>query len=132
MISPAMFEDFVLPELIASAKKMKNAFYHLDGIGQLPHFDLLLKTESIKGIQWVPGDGQSGVEHWSDIYQKIYNSGKLTQIYNFQCAEENWFTLLDILKEQVGCVNNIVYMVDVDISHEDEARKLLEKYGVES
>jgi len=132
MISPAMFEKFVKPELDATAKKLKNAFYHLDGIGQLPHLDSLLKMENIKGIQWVPGDGQPGVEHWPEVYQKIYNSGKMTQIYNVQCAKEHWFTLLDILEEQVGCVKNVVYMVEADISQENEARKLLEKYGVES
>ena len=131
MISPSMFKKYVLPELDASAKKLKNAFYHLDGIGQLRHLDLLLKTESITGIQWVPGDGQPGVERWPDVYQKIYNSGKLTQIYNVQCADENWFTLLDILEEQVVSVNNVVYMLEADISQEDEARKLLEKYGIE-
>lgn len=39
MISPEMFDEFVRPELVASCRRFENAFYHLDGQGQLPHLD---------------------------------------------------------------------------------------------
>ena len=42
MIGPDMFDEFVRPELEASCRKLENAFYHLDGIGVLPHLDSLL------------------------------------------------------------------------------------------
>ena len=37
MIGPEMFDKFVRPELKASADRLANAFYHLDGRGQLGH-----------------------------------------------------------------------------------------------
>ena len=35
MISPAMFERFILPELTACCRRVDHGFYHLDGVGQL-------------------------------------------------------------------------------------------------
>ena len=131
-----MFQDclaeqgkiFVLPELKASANRLENAFYHLDGPGQLPHLDLLLQVDSIKGIQWIPGDGAPDVSHWQDVYRSIFQAGKLTQIFHNQY--QGGFDLLDILKDQVGSVENVCYISDADISQEKEIIKLLERYGV--
>jgi len=127
MIGPKMFADFVLPEIIASAERLENAFYHLDGPGQLPHLDLLLKVDSLKGIQWIPGDGAPDVSNWRDVYRRIYQAGKLTQIFHDQY--QDGFDLLDILKEQVGSGDNVCYIIDGDISQEKEIRKMLEKYA---
>jgi hypothetical protein len=77
MISPAMFDEFVKPELIESCKKLTNPFYHLDGGGQLVHLDSLLSIEKLKGIQWVPGAGKAPPEEWTDVYRKIREAGKL-------------------------------------------------------
>lgn len=129
MIGPKMFAEFVLPELIASANQLGNAFYHLDGPGQLPHLDLLLEVASIKGIQWVPGDGAPDVSHWQDVYRRIYQAGKLTQIFHGQYQGD--FDLLNILKDQVGNVENICYIIDGDISQEKEIMEMLVKYGVQ-
>ena len=81
MISPAMFERFVLPDLTASCEALDHGFYHLDGIGALPHVDMLLSIEKLRGIQWVPGDGQPTHRHWMDLLKKIIDAGKLCQIY---------------------------------------------------
>jgi len=126
MISPHMFAEFVLPELIASANRLGNAFYHLDGPGELPHLDLLLQVDSIKGIQWVPGSGAPDVSHWQEVYRKIFQAGKLTQIFHVQY--DGGFDLLDILKEQVGSVENVCYIIDGDISREHEIVAMLAKY----
>ncbi|HEX7541596.1 MAG TPA: hypothetical protein VF352_05645 [Anaerolineales bacterium] len=55
MISPKMFERFVLPDLETCCAAMDHALYHLDGKGQLVHVDTLLSTPRLRGIQWVPG-----------------------------------------------------------------------------
>ena len=55
------------PELAASCRRLKNAFYHLDGLGQLPHLKSLLSIPELKGIQWVPGDGQPDVTEWPAV-----------------------------------------------------------------
>jgi len=131
MISPDMFERFVRPEIVASSNRLGNGFYHLDGVGQLPHLNSISKIESLKGIQWVPGDGQPDVAHWGDIYKRILDAGKLTQIFNFQCKENNEYEILDIILEQTGCVDNIVYMIEADINDLHKAEELLKKYNVD-
>ncbi len=80
MISPAMFARFVLPELESCCNFLENAFYHLDGVGALPHLDMLLGIESLVGIQWVPGAGQSGPQDWLDVLGRIRGAGKLCQV----------------------------------------------------
>jgi 5-methyltetrahydrofolate--homocysteine methyltransferase len=81
MISPKMFERFVLPEIDACCKAMDYGFYHLDGKGQIPHLDMLLSLSHLRGIQWVPGDGQPQAEDWPDLIQHIRRSGKLCQVF---------------------------------------------------
>jgi 5-methyltetrahydrofolate--homocysteine methyltransferase len=96
MISPQMFERYVLPDLSACCEALDFPFYHLDGKGQLPHLEMLLSMEHLRGIQWVPGDGQPQAEHWLPLLKRIRQSGKLCQVYiNTQGA-------LTILRELGG------------------------------
>ncbi len=81
MVSPRMFERFVVPEISACCEALDYPFYHLDGKGQLPHLDMLLSMPRLRGIQWVPGDGQPQAEHWLPLIQRIRKSGKLCQVY---------------------------------------------------
>ncbi len=80
MIGPDMFVEFVLPRLARWCALLDHAFYHLDGVGQLPHLDHLLALENLKGIQWVPGAGQPPEQKWPEVYGKIVAAGKLAQI----------------------------------------------------
>lgn len=81
MIGPDHFEQFVKPELADTASKLYQPFYHLDGVGELRHLDSLLTIDAIKGIQWVPGDGDPLYQDWSEVYRKISNAGKKIQAY---------------------------------------------------
>ncbi|MFH1085366.1 MAG: hypothetical protein V1772_06360 [Chloroflexota bacterium] len=81
MISPAMFERFVLPDLAACCDHLDDGFYHLDGPGQIPHVDLLLGIARLRGIQWIPGDGNPPPDQWLDLLKRIIDGGKLCQIY---------------------------------------------------
>ncbi len=76
MIGPDMFDMFVAPELDSSAKRVKNAVYHLDGVGEIPHLDKLLAMDGVKGIQWVPGDGEPSLKNWDELLGRILASGK--------------------------------------------------------
>ncbi len=64
MISPRMFERFALPGLTVWAGALDYPFYHLDGPGQIKHLDMLLSIPRLRGIQWVPGDGQPTPDQW--------------------------------------------------------------------
>jgi len=81
MISPAMFERFVSPDIRSCCDFLDHAFYHLDGKGQIPHLDLLLDIPRLRGVQWIPGDGQPEPEGWLSLLKRIKDSGKLCQLY---------------------------------------------------
>jgi 5-methyltetrahydrofolate--homocysteine methyltransferase len=81
MISPEMFERFVLPDLTTCCDRFDFCFYHMDGKGQLAHLDHLLSIERLRGVQWQPGDGQPRAEGWLDVLRRIRESGKLCQVF---------------------------------------------------
>lgn len=81
MISPAMFERFVMPDLTACCDALDDPFYHLDGEGQIAHLDLLLSMERLRGIQWIPGDGAPPPERWLPLLARIRDGGKLCQLF---------------------------------------------------
>jgi hypothetical protein len=81
MISPEMFERFVMPDLVACCGYLDAGFYHLDGLGQIPHLDLLLGLPRLRGIQWIPGDGAPPPHEWLGLLKRIIDGGKLCQVY---------------------------------------------------
>lgn len=127
MIGPDMFDEFVRPELAASSDKLENAFYHLDGPGELPHLDSMLRIDSLKGIQWIPGAGAADITQWPDVYRKITAAGKKMQIMSHH-SEKPFDEILDIIGNQTGRIDNLVYNIDLDISCRGKVEKFLEKY----
>ncbi len=81
MISPDMFERFVLPDLTACCAHLSHGFYHLDGPAQIAHLEALLSIERLRGIQWVPGAGRLDPEGWPDVLRRITAGGKLCQVF---------------------------------------------------
>ena len=81
MISPDMFERFVVPDLVACCEHLEQGFYHLDGAGQIPHMGLLLDIPRLRGIQWIPGDGAPPPDEWLDLLKRIIDGNKLCQLY---------------------------------------------------
>lgn len=80
MISPKMFERWVVPDLEKCCHALDFSFYHLDGKGQICHLDALLAIKELHGIQWVPGDGNPPPEEWLPLLAKIRNAGKLCEV----------------------------------------------------
>lgn len=76
MISPKMFEDFVLPELTETSEAFDYTTYHLDGVEQLRHLDMILSVKSINNIQWTPVEGQPLTSQNIEALQKIQKAGK--------------------------------------------------------
>lgn len=81
MISPAMFERFVLPDITACCDHLDHGFYHLDGKGEIPHLDHLLSVPRLRGVQWIPGDGQPSPDQWLPLLKRIRDGGKLCQVF---------------------------------------------------
>ena len=130
MIGPRMFDEFVKPELEASCRKLDHAFYHLDGPGQLPHVDSLLAIPDLKGIQYVPTVEQRDGAEYPELHRKILESGKRLQVFAGY-SKRFGLDLLDVIADQVGTARGIAFIADVDVSQMDEARRLLDKYGVD-
>lgn len=76
MISPSMFEEFVLPELEATSSAFEHCTYHLDGIEQLRHLDMILSVKGIDNIQWTHVAGQPKTSASIEALRKIQAAGK--------------------------------------------------------
>lgn len=81
MLSPAMFEEFVAPELEELSAWLEGSTYHLDGPGALQHLDRLLALKHLHAIQWTPGTGTPGGLYWLDLYKRIQAGGKGVVIF---------------------------------------------------
>ncbi len=129
LIGPAMFEEFVLPELSASCRWLERPFYHLDGPGQLPHLDMLLSIPELRGVQWVPGDGSPDVRHWPEVYRRITEAAKLIEVNTEHGA--TGVGVLDELAEQIGSLAHVAVVGEVAAGEEEQAaRRVLERHGV--
>ena len=123
MIGPRMFDEFVKPELVASCGRLRNAFYHLDGPGQLAHLDSLLEIDELGGVQWVPGEGAKPVTEWPEVYRKIRDAGKLVHLLG------GWREL-DAVADQLGSAKGLFLSVGGSVKDEEKVARLLERYGV--
>lgn len=76
MISPDMFEEFVLPEIESCSKFLDHTTYHLDGQEQIRHLDLILSVKELDNIQWTRVAGQPKVSTFIKELKKIQAAGK--------------------------------------------------------
>ncbi len=128
MISPEHFEEFARPELEKTSSKLGRCFYHLDGPGQLDKLDSLLEIDGIDGIQWIPGAGAKEIHEWPEVFKKISDAGKLVQVISTLTSRP--LEALDIIADQTGRADNIMYDLHIDFSKKGEVEKLLDKWGV--
>lgn len=128
MISPEMFRDFVLPELVDIYNHVDYGIYHLDGPEEIRHLDALMQIEKLHLIQWVPGSRMKNPGHgdplnWLDLFKRIQAAGKKVLVY---CPPERVRPLLDkIARDRV--------LLHVSCRDEQTARQVLrelEQIGV--
>jgi len=86
MISPAMFEGFVVPGLERLTEWLDHSIYHWDGPGALQHLEALLDLPHLDAIQWTPGEGNPPVSEWPEQLIRVQRRGKL--LYLFVGADE--------------------------------------------
>jgi len=89
MISPAMFNRFVVPALTEQCEWLDYSMYHLDGTHAMGHLDALLEIEALKAIEWTPQSGIEGGGHsrWHGMYRRIVAAGKSVQILGVEKQE---------------------------------------------
>ena len=120
MISPRMFRRFVLPDLEACCARLDYGFYHMDGKGELPHLDMLIGIERLRGIQWQPGDGQPKAEGWLDVLARIRDGGKRCQVFVTRQGAIK-------IQNELGGKGFLMNIVDDDMSPE-EAEAFVEHF----
>jgi hypothetical protein len=81
VISTAMFDDVVLPEIRSQVDFLDFVEFHLDGPGVARHIDALLEIPKIALIQWVYGDGNPTTGYWIPMLKKIQSAGRSVLIY---------------------------------------------------
>ena len=76
MISPEMFNRFVMPELEELTAFLDYPVYHFDGQEQIRHLDSLLSLPKLRAIQWTHVAGQPATSQFIPVLQKIQKAGK--------------------------------------------------------
>lgn len=81
MISPQMFERFVLPDLQMCCAALDHPFFHFhfDSFRQEPQLEILLAMEQLRGIQWAFVEGWQDPSKYLPVLKRIRDAGKLCQ-----------------------------------------------------
>ncbi len=92
MLSPAMFEEFVLPELEILHEASGPLWYHLDGGNARQHLDRLLSLPYLRVLQYTPApfEPPNGPAHL-EFYRRVQAAGKIVHI---ELSAENVLPLL--------------------------------------
>ncbi|NSW89675.1 MAG: hypothetical protein HPY74_03150 [Firmicutes bacterium] len=81
MISPEMFNRWVMPALEEEAEVVKHAMYHWDGLGAIAaHKNSVLNSKGLYIIQVVPGAGNGELIEYLDLLKEIQAVGKAVEV----------------------------------------------------
>ncbi|MDA8410257.1 MAG: hypothetical protein M0001_07690 [Treponema sp.] len=97
MISPAMFEEFCIPDLREYCGRFDRVLYHVDGPQALRTVDMLLEVEGLSALEFTPGPQlPPGADpYYYDLYRKIKAAGKSVQAVWIPPVAEDVERLLD-------------------------------------
>ena len=120
MISPVMYEEFVLPFITEQVDKMAYSMYHLDGPEAIPPLDLILSMKKLSAIQWVPGAGKPPADdpQWYPMYNKIQKAGKALDLWD--CSKKNIEKVIDNTDPR----GLLVHIVGDQFKDEAEAKEM--------
>jgi hypothetical protein len=81
MLSPEMFDRFVVPELDVHGQEHGALWYHLDGGNARQHLPRLLSLPYMRVIQYTPAPGEppNGPGHL-EMYRQIQAAGRIVHI----------------------------------------------------
>ena len=101
MISPKMFEKFVLPSLDRVSRTIGRSIYHLDGPEEIQHLDMLLSLPYVHAIQWVPLPFQTP----GALYQDFADKQSL-EVYKRTLAAGKKVVIMGVHPSQVEYIFN--------------------------
>ena len=116
MLSPEMFETFVVPELDVYGAACGAMWYHLDGGDARQHLPRLLSLPYMRVVQYTPApfEPPNGPEHL-DLYRQIQAVGKIVHI---ELPIQN-------VKALVEALDPTLLMLNTSCATPDEGRRLL-------
>ena len=118
MISPDLFEKYVMPELERQCEIMDYPIYHFDGQEVVRHLDHLLSLEKLRAIQWTIVAGQPSPVEFIDVMKKMQAAGKSVLTF-FSTIEE-----ADILTQNLSSKG--LYLLTYSACRsDDEAKELI-------
>jgi hypothetical protein len=82
-ISPAMFDEFVLPSLRTWSEYFDRGCYHLDGEEQYCFIDRFCSLSGIQSIQWQPGDVNRRPMRYLHYLEDIRRRGRAVWVMAF-------------------------------------------------
>jgi len=82
MLSPAMFNEFMVPILTEMTERVSYSLYHWDGPEAICHADALLTIPRLHMFQWQPGSMNEPQWHprWWPLLHRILDAGKKLMI----------------------------------------------------
>jgi hypothetical protein len=81
MVSPEMYEQFILPDLDLAGNEFGKVWYHLDGPDAIKHLPSILSRVFVRVVQYVPGTGsEPNGPAYLDLYRKIQVAGRIVHI----------------------------------------------------
>jgi hypothetical protein len=118
MLSPEMFDRFVVPELDLWGEAYGTLWYHLDGGDAKQHLPRLLSLPYLRVIQYVPApfEPANGPGHL-EIYKEIQAAGRIVHI---QVPAEN-------IEPLVRALDPALLMLDTWVPSRAEGERLLEQ-----
>ncbi len=117
MLSPEMFDRFVLPELELNAAENGMLWYHLDGGDARQHLPRLLSLPFLRVLQYTPApcEPPNGPAHM-EMYKQVQDAGKIVHI---EVPMEN-------VEPLVRNLNPARLMLQTSCSSRAEGERLLE------
>jgi len=77
LVSPQMFDEFILPSLAQQMEHADRNIFHMDGRGVAKNIDRILELPRLDAIQWAQGIGSDRpILQWVPLIKKIQAAGK--------------------------------------------------------
>jgi hypothetical protein len=81
MLSPEMFEQFIVPELDLAGEAFGKLWYHLDGQSAQHHLPRLLSLPYVRVIQFTPmASTPPNGPAYLDLYRRIQQAGRIVHV----------------------------------------------------
>jgi hypothetical protein len=119
MISPAMFRQFVMPELLAYDSYLEYILWHLDGYEEVRHVPALLEMTGLRIIQIQPGANNptASSDQWLPVCKQIQEAGKGLLVYAHSPEE---FAFLARELDAAGLLIECCYPCDLRVMSANE------------